>query len=86
MEKEEEEKEKEDTTPRGMWGDRYLKRIMANVSIRIDNLIVRYTHENIHTVMTCKVLLCFFLLIGSISKSCRVVPKIIGNTTGRSLA
>ena len=39
MEKEEEEKE--DATPRGMWGDSYLKRIMANISIRIDNLIVR---------------------------------------------
>lgn len=54
MEKEEKE-EKEDATPRGMWGDSYLKRIMANISVRIDNLIVRYTHENIHTVMTCKV-------------------------------
>lgn len=84
MEKEEEEKE--DATPRGMWGDSYLKRIMANISIRIDNLIVRYTHENIHTVMTCKVRVRVFLLIVSILKSCRAVPRIIGNTTGRSLA
>lgn len=84
MEKEEEEKE--DATPRGMWGDSYLKRIMANISIRIDNLIVRYTHENIHTVMTCKVRVLFILLIVSILKSCRAVPRIIGNTTGRNLA
>lgn len=55
-----EEEEEEEATSRGMWGDSYLKRIMANISIRIDNLIVRYTHENIHTVMTCKVTFLVF--------------------------
>ena len=26
-----------------MWGDSYLKRIMANISVRVDNVIIRYT-------------------------------------------
>lgn len=38
-----------------MWGDRYLKRIMANVSVRIDNFIVRYTHDDLHCVLTTNV-------------------------------
>ncbi len=38
-----------------MWGDRYLKRIMANVSVRVDNLIVRYNHEDVHCVLTTNV-------------------------------
>ena len=37
-----------------MWGDRYLKRIMANISVRIDSLIIRYTHKNLHCVLTSK--------------------------------
>ena len=37
-----------------MWGDRYLKRIMANISVRIDSLIIRYTHKDLHCVLTSK--------------------------------
>ncbi|KNB43357.1 hypothetical protein JH06_4071 [Blastocystis sp. subtype 4] len=44
-----------ETTSKGMWGDRYLKRILANLSIRIDNIILRYSHEYIHCVLTSKV-------------------------------
>lgn len=44
-----------ETTSKGMWGDRYLKRILANLSIRIDNIIIRYSHEHIHCVLTSKV-------------------------------
>ena len=42
-------------TSRTMWGDRYLKRIMANISVRVDNLIVRYNHEDVHCVLTTNV-------------------------------
>ena len=52
-----------DTTSanRGLWGDRYLKRILSNISIRVDNVVVKYTHENLHTVLSSKVLTIFIV-------------------------
>ena len=48
------EKEQSASSSRTMWGDRYLKRIMANISVRIDSLIIRYTHKDLHCVLTSK--------------------------------
>ena len=78
-----------ETTPstysKNMWGDRYLKRIMMNTSVRIDSLIIRYTHEDVHCVMTCKVPSSRSLHRSTLS-SCQAVLKTTGSTAGRSLA
>lgn len=73
-----------ESTSKGMWGDRYLKRILANLSIRIDNLILRYSHEYIHCVLTSKVQLIYSLTHSTL-RLCPVVLKIIGNTVGKNL-
>lgn len=73
------------STNRVSWGDRYLKRILANISVRIDNLIIKYTHDNLHTVLSSKVRPILYIKC-SISKSCQAGPKTNGITTGKNLA
>lgn len=45
----------ETSSTRSLFGDRYLKRILANISIRIDNMVIKYNHEDLHTVLSSKV-------------------------------
>lgn len=49
----------ETSSTRSLFGDRYLKRILANLSIRIDNMVIKYNHENLHTVLSSKVIYIF---------------------------
>ena len=53
----------ENSSNRSIWGDRYIKRILANISLRIDNMVIKYDHDNLHTVLSSKVLLVIHYII-----------------------
>lgn len=53
----------ENSSSRSIWGDRYIKRILANISLRIDNMVIKYDHDNLHTVLSSKVLLVIHYII-----------------------
>ena len=53
----------ENSSNHSIWGDRYIKRILANISLRIDNMVIKYDHDNLHTVLSSKVLLVIHYII-----------------------